>query len=205
MPLDLARICTRQTLCGTQRGEDDSMQPADLYKRTRSSTITCLSFGPNRTAEFPDYFFCHECDLWEEAVTMQNKRARRNQKTYMCTGGHVDPTRPTTLKVGYRPNNNRSFADDEEEKDSKQSPSKSPLKKKTRRPPAMSSVDSDDDEDGGEEHSAICDPRRLFANESSNGTTTKSKMASPGMCPSRPQQPSCPVSRRIMTICPQMR
>jgi len=97
---------------------------------------------------------------------MQNKRARRNQKTYMCTGGHVDPTRPTTLKVGYRPNHNRSFADDEEEKDSKQSPSKSPLKKKTRRPPAMSSVDSDDDEDDGEEHSQpICDPRRLFANE----------------------------------------
>ena len=123
---------------------------------------------------------------------MQNKRARRNQKTYMCTGGHVDPTRPTTLKVGYRPNNNRSFADDEEEKDSKQSPSKSPLKKKTRRPPAMSSVDSDDDKDGGEEHSQpYVIPGDCLQTKSTSRQVMHEKQPSFPLCQNATRHPEC--------------
>jgi hypothetical protein len=112
----------------------------DLYKspRTRSS-ITRLSFGRNRKAEFPDYFFCHGCGLWEDAVLTHNKCANRKQKMYMCNGGHVDPTHPTTFNKDYRPNNSCcvSFADDEEKKGSKSS-SMSPLKKKIRRVSAAS-------------------------------------------------------------------
>lgn len=158
------------------------MRRDDLYKRTRSCPVTCLSFGKNRKEDFPEYFFCHGCDLLENAVENNIKRANRNQKKYMCTGGHVDMTHPTTLKSQYRPNNNRPKKDssgcasaflandnDDEIKESK-SPSKSPVKKKTRRPSVMfSTIDAvtDKNEDGEETNQPVCDPRRLFANKSS--------------------------------------
>ena len=48
-------------------------------------------------------FFCHGCDLFEDAVASGNKRANRSQKKYECTGGHSQAFRPTSLKPEYCP------------------------------------------------------------------------------------------------------
>jgi hypothetical protein len=102
----------------------------------------------------------------EDAVTNGNKRASREGKKHVCTGGHVDLTHPTTLKTQYRPNNDRPKNDSCNDNDSKQSPSKSPKKKKIRRPSVASSVDAINVEDSGEESDrSIFNCRRLFANE----------------------------------------
>jgi hypothetical protein len=70
--------------------------------------VTCLSFGAERKAMYPGYFFCHGCDLWEDAIMSGNGRANRKQKKYRCTGDHTDSSHPTTVKSGYRPNIRRN-------------------------------------------------------------------------------------------------
>ena len=96
-----------------QGKEYQQMRPEDLYKapRTRNSAVTCLAFGPNRKEKFPCYFFCHGCDLFEDAILCGNKRAHRKRRHYTCTGGHEgDRTHPTTLRHMYRPNNNKDLS-----------------------------------------------------------------------------------------------
>ena len=82
------------------------MQRHELYKRSRSCEITCLSFGANRKDDFPDHFFCHGCDLLEDAVLNSRRRrrpSRERSKRFRCTGGHADLAHPTSLKRTYRP------------------------------------------------------------------------------------------------------
>ena len=80
-----------------------------LYKRSRSCKTTCLSFGANRKEDYPDHFFCHGCDLVEDAVINSMKRCpNRDTKRYRCTGGHTDLAHPTTLKKSYRPPTSKS-------------------------------------------------------------------------------------------------
>ena len=75
-----------------------------------NSGVTCLAFGENRKARYPGYFFCHGCDLFEDAIRNGNKRAKRTQSKYACTAGHevVDSGHPTTLHQPYRPARNNS-------------------------------------------------------------------------------------------------
>jgi hypothetical protein len=77
----------------------------ELYKRTRSCEVTCLSFGANRKEDYPDHFFCDGCELVENAVihSMKRRFPNRDTKRYRCTGGHKDLAYPTTLKKPYRP------------------------------------------------------------------------------------------------------
>ncbi len=89
----------------SRSGKKISLHPDDLYKspRTRNSVVTCLAFGENRKTRYPEYFFCHACDLFEDAVRNGNKRAKRTQPKYVCTGGHkVDSGRPTALRGDFR-------------------------------------------------------------------------------------------------------
>ena len=82
-----------------------TMKRHDLYKRSRSCAVTCLSFGQNRKSEFPEHFFCHGCDLLEDAVlsnATEKRLPHRGMKKYACTGGHADVLHPTTLKSQYR-------------------------------------------------------------------------------------------------------
>lgn len=83
------------------------MQQHELYKRSRSSDITCLWFGANRKDDFPEHFFCHGCDLLEDAVLNCTSRRRRpsreSNKRFKCTGGHTNLAQPTSLKRMYRP------------------------------------------------------------------------------------------------------
>lgn len=87
-----------------------SLRPDDLYKspRTRNSGVTCLSFGENRKAQYPGYFFCHNCDKFEDAIRNGSKRAKWTQSRYVYTAGHeaVDSGNPTTLCKHYQPANN---------------------------------------------------------------------------------------------------
>lgn len=80
------------------------MKRHDLYKRGRSQPVTCLVFGEHRKEEYPDFFFCHNCDLLEAAVLNGSKRANRQLKKYICTAGHADLQHPTTTQKQYRPN-----------------------------------------------------------------------------------------------------
>ncbi|KAI2505579.1 hypothetical protein MHU86_8821 [Fragilaria crotonensis] len=129
------------------------MHQNELYEsaQTGQSDVTCLSFGPQRKAMYPAYFFCHGCDLFEDAILIGNKRANRVQRRYRCTGGHDDWSHPTTLMQEYRHRSNRESAcidTDDGERDKQEvndsstsrsatadynsSPTKSPLKKKIR-------------------------------------------------------------------------
>ena len=126
------------------------MRPEELYTfpRTRNSAVTCLAFGKDRKENFPDYFFCHGCDLLEDAVWSGNTRANRNQAKYVCTGGHEgNRIHPTKQRQEYRPrckNKNPWVKVDEEDEDhtssdapddteqQQSSPTKSPVKKKFR-------------------------------------------------------------------------
>ena len=60
------------------------MRRHDLYKPDWSCPVSCLSFGENRKTEYPDVFFCHGCDLLEDAVNNGAKRAHWQQKKYMA-------------------------------------------------------------------------------------------------------------------------
>ena len=75
------------------------------FPRTRGAGVTCLSFGKDRKARYPDHFFCHGCDIFEDAILNGNKRAKRTPNNkYACTGGHqADGGCPTTLRKAYRP------------------------------------------------------------------------------------------------------
>ena len=126
------------------------MKRHDLYKRCRSCSVTCLSFGKDRKEEYPDFFFCHGCDGLEDAVlnSMRNKsKASCKMKKYMCTGGHTPLSHPTTLKQQYQPNIWKNDKNPQENPDllgaavadgknsaiqsaGKESPSKNPNKKK---------------------------------------------------------------------------
>ena len=87
------------------------MRLNELYRPARQSDVTCLSFGRDRKTLYPAYFFCHGCDLLEDAVLNQNKRANRKQKLHQCTGGHDNFSHPTTLLPEYRPNRrNKEFS-----------------------------------------------------------------------------------------------
>jgi hypothetical protein len=159
------------------------MHADQLYRapRTRQSAVTCLSFGPNRKETYPGYFFCHGCDLFEDAIMHGNKRANRAQRKYQCTGGHEgDWSQPTTPAHNYRPQQNKKLSTDADEQSVSGGSTKSPLKKKCRQHQSSSassavvrrvvnyydetSVGSSDD--GGEEELI---GRRLF----SNGATHK--------------------------------
>jgi hypothetical protein len=94
----------------SRSGKKIPLHPEDLYKspRTRNSGVTCLAFGENRKDLYPDYFFCHGCDMFEDAIRNGNKRAKRTQSRYACTAGHEfdgDSHNPTTLRKQYRPGN----------------------------------------------------------------------------------------------------
>lgn len=164
------------------------MRPHDLYKRGRDYPVTCLSFGKNRKEEYPDYFFCHGCDLLEDAVNNNMKRANRQKKRYVCTGGHSNLAHPTTLQKPYREKNTKQVGkqgrDDflfcnlsaspctNDAKNEIKSPTASPTKKKPRRQNSVKWSTSDTaaagEESGGEEQSAgaeseLVAPQRLFA------------------------------------------
>jgi hypothetical protein len=64
---------------------------------TRTSKITCLYFGVNRRREYPDSFFCSNCDWLEQALASGAKVTERHQNSrrYRCRANHTQPTQPS--------------------------------------------------------------------------------------------------------------
>ena len=141
-------MCFRFDMCNNSaiEGFDHSqtaMKKQDLYKRGRSCPeVTCLTFGRDRKKDFPNHFFCHACDLLEDAVltAMKLPKLCGMKKKYMCTASHTDLVQPTTLKKQYRANQapkdppaTTTVAEYDKNCDTDQirlSPTKSPWKKK---------------------------------------------------------------------------
>jgi hypothetical protein len=63
-----------------------------------------------RKAVWPEYFFCHSCDLFEDAIMIGNRRANCKQIKYRCTAAHDNASHPTTVRSGYRPKTRNSPA-----------------------------------------------------------------------------------------------
>jgi len=146
------------------------MRPDELYTipRTRSDApITCLVFGRDQKVDFPQYFFCHGCDLLEDAVWNGNTRASRKQKRYICTGGHDNTSHPSTLKPQYRPSvfafDSSLACEDDYKKKGNKSPTKSPVKKKIRRVPVT--VNDEDIASLSQGLHELATPRQLFMNK----------------------------------------
>jgi hypothetical protein len=119
-------------------------------------------FGRDRKVDFPQYFFCHGCDLLEDAVWNGNTRASRKQNRYLCTGGHDNAAHPSTLKPQYCPSA-LAFASSDKpptKTSSDKSPTKSPVKKKIRRVPVT--VNDEDIASLSQGLHELASPRQLF-------------------------------------------
>ena len=86
-------------------GQDDAPlpipSPSPLKKRkTRNDTISCTNYGPLRHSFYnkPDfeYFFCGQCDLWDQDKGIRNGFMRQTSQAYKCIAGHTSHVFPTT-------------------------------------------------------------------------------------------------------------
>ena len=144
------------------------MRPDELYTIPRTwsdAPITCLVFGQDRKVDFPQYFFCHGCDLLEDAVWNGNTHASQKQKRYLCTGGHDNAAHPSTLKPQYCPSA-LAFASSDKpptKTSSNKSPTKSPVKKIIQRVPVT--VNDEDIASLSQGLHELASPRQLFKNK----------------------------------------
>jgi hypothetical protein len=68
--------------------------PEDSGPARRSQGgVTCCSFGRNRREKFPEYFFCHPCDLADNEPP--DSKARHDP----CEAGHDSFIHPTTVAL----------------------------------------------------------------------------------------------------------
>ena len=81
-----------------------------IMKTRSSAPVTCLTFGAQRKAVWPEYFCCHSCDLFEDAIMIGNRRANFKQIKSQCAAAHDNAGHPTTARSGYRPNTRNSPA-----------------------------------------------------------------------------------------------
>ena len=81
----MTQVCDNEKMKKSRSGKKISSRPDVLYKssRTSNSVVACLAFGENRKTQYPEHFFCHACDLFEDAVRNGNKGAKRTQ-THVC-------------------------------------------------------------------------------------------------------------------------
>jgi hypothetical protein len=71
-------------------------------------------FGPLQELVYSDFFFCHNCKVYENAVTsgLLNGRISRNSRCYQCTAQHSDFCFPThRLAVQQEVSNAHSFGE----------------------------------------------------------------------------------------------
>jgi hypothetical protein len=57
--------------------------------------ITCSHFGPSRKVQFPGYFFCSNCDWWDQESKIGNKQIKQNSQKCVCKAGHSSWVYPT--------------------------------------------------------------------------------------------------------------
>ncbi len=73
-----------------------SLSHRRLTRSARRQKPTCLVFGPLQKAIYSDYFFCHNCKMYEDAVSSgEHHRIDRESRRYRCTANHTDFCFPT--------------------------------------------------------------------------------------------------------------
>lgn len=60
--------------------------------------VVCSTYGPNRHTKWKGYFFCNECDLFDQLMPHKKTSAKRQKKTYTCKANHRSNLHPTHKK-----------------------------------------------------------------------------------------------------------
>ena len=55
---------------------------------TRSGSPTCSHFGSLRRQRYPGYFFCANCDWFDENKALGGNRTKRSSRRYECRANH---------------------------------------------------------------------------------------------------------------------
>ena len=62
---------------------------------TRSGSPTCSHFGPLRRERYPGYFFCTNCDWFDENEALGGNKSKRSSKRFECRANHHSWLFPT--------------------------------------------------------------------------------------------------------------
>ncbi len=68
-----------------------SLERRRITRSLQRQKPTCLVFGPLQEAMYSDFFFCHNCKIYEDAVTSGATRniIKRESKHFACTSQHT--------------------------------------------------------------------------------------------------------------------
>jgi hypothetical protein len=73
-----------------------SSPPRRLTRASHRQKPTCLVFGPLREAVYNDFFFCHNCKMYEDTLNSGlHKNVDRNSRRCRCTAKHENYFFPT--------------------------------------------------------------------------------------------------------------
>jgi hypothetical protein len=94
--------------------------PRRLTRAAQRQKPSCLVFGPLRETVYNDFFFCHNCKMYEDALSSGiHKNINRNSRRFRCTANHeshVFPTHRLTIQKAYgSPNKDESNSSEENE------------------------------------------------------------------------------------------
>ena len=85
------------------RSKSKNIPSSPVKKKSRAwvrnpEPIRCTDFGRDRKEKYPDFFFCHQCDLYETITPDGLHRVNRESTRYKCRGNHKSRMFPTTRK-----------------------------------------------------------------------------------------------------------
>ena len=86
-----------------KRGECPCVTDAEMDIRRQKQRLmsvggvqpSCTDFGVDRKELYPGFYFCQQCDDWDNP-TFENKRLKQTNKRYKCRAGHTSFIAPTT-------------------------------------------------------------------------------------------------------------
>ena len=85
------------------RGERPRVSDAEMAMRRQKQRLmcdgglqpSCTDYGPDRKELYPGFYFCQQCDDWDNRP-VENKRLKQANKRYQCRAGHKSFISPTT-------------------------------------------------------------------------------------------------------------
>ena len=86
-----------------KRGERACISDAEMAIRRQKQRLmcdgglkpSCTDFGGDRKELYPGFFFCQQCDDWDNRQ-IENKKLKQSSKRYSCRAGHKSFISPTT-------------------------------------------------------------------------------------------------------------
>ena len=61
--------------------------------------MRCTDFRRDRKEKHSDFFFCHQCDLYDALPPDFLGRVNKNSTRYQCKGNHKSRIFPTTTNI----------------------------------------------------------------------------------------------------------